>query len=156
MLAPSIVAKIRCLLAEDKLSQRKIAKLTGISRGTVGAIARGRRPDYQQRPKTNDESDRPSGPPQRCGTCGGMVHMPCRLCGLRKQLASAAKSRRRDAQSEVSSGLELWPQHQKQYEEVRTARAEAERLEMERIASGEMDRKFAVYEARREKKCRSC
>ena len=144
MLAPSIVAQIHRLLAEDKLSQRKIAKLTGISRGTVGAIARGRRPDYKPRPKTDDEFDRPSGPPQRCGTCGGMVYMPCRLCGLRKQLASTAKGRWRDPRPDVPPGLELRPQHQKQYEEVRAARAEAERLEMERIASGEMDREFAA------------
>lgn len=147
MLAPSIVAEIRRLLAEAKLSQRKIAKLTGISRGTVGAIARGRRPDYQPRPKTDGESDRPSGPPQRCGTCGGMVYMPCRLCGLREQLASAGKSRRSDPCPDVPPGLELRPHHQKQYEDVRAARTEAERLEMERIASGEMDREFVASEA---------
>ncbi len=147
MLALSMVAEIRRLLAEDKLSQRKIAKLTGISRGTVGAIARGRRPDYEPQPKTEDEFDRPSGPPQQCATCGGMVYMPCRLCALRKQLAATGKSRRGDTQAELPLGMELRPQHQRRYEEVRAARAKAERLEMARIASGEMDLEFAAWEA---------
>ena len=147
MLAPSMVTEIRRLLVEDKLSQRKIAKLTGVSRGTVGAIASGRRPDYEPRSKSDDEFERPSGPPQRCTTCGGMVYMPCRLCALRRRLAASGKSRWRDPRPELPLGMELRPEQQRRYEEVRAARAEAERLEMERIASGQMDLEFAAIEA---------
>ena len=39
MIAPKVVDEIRRLLAQRKLSQRKIAKRLRISRGTVGAIA---------------------------------------------------------------------------------------------------------------------
>ena len=35
MIAADLIAEIQRLLAEGKLSQRKIAKLTGVSRGTV-------------------------------------------------------------------------------------------------------------------------
>lgn len=142
MLAPSMVAEVRRLLVEDKLSQRRIAKLTGVSRGTVDAIAAGRRPDYAPRSPADDEPQRPSGPPRRCATCGGMVYMPCRLCALRRRLAASRKGRQRDPRAELPLGLELRPQHQKRYEEVRAARAEAERLEMERIASGQMDLEY--------------
>ena len=49
MIAPSIANQIKRLLAEGKYSQRKIARMTGVSRGTVGAIAGGKRPDYEAR-----------------------------------------------------------------------------------------------------------
>ncbi len=62
MLAESLVAHVAELLADGRISQRRIARLTGVSRGTVGAIARGRRP-LDLRPKCADEdSFRPLGP----------------------------------------------------------------------------------------------
>ncbi len=146
MLAPSMVAEIRRLLAEGNFSQRKIAKLTGISRGTVGAIANGKRPEYEPRAKVNDEFERPSGPPQRCTTCGGMVFMPCRLCALRKRLAATGKGRWRDPRPELPLGLELRAEHQRRYEEVRAWREESERLEPERVESDEVDLEFAGAE----------
>lgn len=82
MIGSGMVAEIRRLLAEGRLSQRKIAKLTGISRATISAIASGRRPDYQPRP-ANDLFDRPQGPPRRCLGCGGLVYLPCKLCRVR-------------------------------------------------------------------------
>ncbi len=84
MLDPSVVEEVRRLLAEGKLSQRKIAKHIGISRATVGAIASGKRPDYKPRPPSDDDLFRPTGPPRRCPGCGGMVHLPCRLCHVRE------------------------------------------------------------------------
>lgn len=132
MLAPSMVAEIRRLLAEDKLSQRKIARLSGVSRGTVGAIASGKRPDYGPRP-SDDEPDRPSGPPQRCATCGGMVYMPCRLCALRERPAATGKSLRMDPRPDLPLELELRPEHRRRYEQVRAWREEAERLELELV-----------------------
>jgi hypothetical protein len=90
MIAPSVVQEIRRLLVDEELSQRKVARITGVSRGTIGQIANGRRPDYSA---GNDATEwpEPSGPPQRCPSCGGMVYMPCRLCSMRRRLAGRLK-----------------------------------------------------------------
>ena len=87
MLAESLVDQVFRLLTEGRMSQRKIALRTGVSRGIVCAIARGTRP-LDLRPKcADDDPDRPLGPPARCRGCGGMVYMPCRLCRVRAILA---------------------------------------------------------------------
>jgi hypothetical protein len=87
MLAESLVAHVAELLADGRISQRRFARLTGVSRGTVGAIALGRRP-LDLRPKCADEdSFRPLGPPARCRGCGGKVYMPCQLCRVRAVVA---------------------------------------------------------------------
>jgi hypothetical protein len=85
------VAAIRGLLVEGELSQRKIAERVGVSRGTVAAIALGRRPDYADRRQAGcgsfspaGEFVPPSGPAQRCPGCGGMVQMPCLVCRVRR------------------------------------------------------------------------
>lgn len=44
MLPKGMVLEVERLLRERKLTQRAIAKLLGVSRGTVGNIARGRHP----------------------------------------------------------------------------------------------------------------
>ena len=85
MLDPVLVDTVRRLLAERKWSMRKIARMAGVSRGTVGAIAHNKRRD---RPRPTDEEDllaQPSGPLRRCPGCGGLVQMPCRLCRVRAQ-----------------------------------------------------------------------
>ena len=46
MLAEAVVEQIRDLLAIGELSQRKIARRLGVSRGSVNAISQDRRPDY--------------------------------------------------------------------------------------------------------------
>ncbi len=93
MIAPSMVKQVRDLLAERKWSQRKIAKMMGVSRGTVGAIASGKRTDHDRLPRVKpDEPDRPTGPPERCPGCGGIVYMPCRLCRVRELLKKASKT----------------------------------------------------------------
>ena len=96
MISPQIVAEVRRLLAEEKHSHRKIARLTGISRGSVGAIASGRRPDYEPL-REEDEEEEPAGPPRRCPNCGGLVYVPCRLCRVRKTHGREAGVRRRGA-----------------------------------------------------------
>jgi hypothetical protein len=85
------VAAIRRMLAEGDLSHRKIARRTGVSRGTVGAIALGKRRDYEDpRPagwggsSAAGDFPPPSGPAQRCPDCGGMVQMPCLACHVRR------------------------------------------------------------------------
>ncbi len=86
MLAPGRVMEIRRLLDSGNHSQRQVARMTGVSRGTVGAIASGRRPDYLLEPPEKDEP-RSNSPPVRCPGCGGWVYASCRLCRVR-----AAKS----------------------------------------------------------------
>jgi hypothetical protein len=87
MLHATMVQEIRRLLTADGLSQRAVALRTGVSRGTVHAIARGKRPETRHR-DPDDDYPRPTGPWQRCPTCGGKVQMPCLLCGLRARRAA--------------------------------------------------------------------
>ncbi len=83
MLAFGKVKEIERLLAEGRLSQRKIAKALGVSRGVVDAIASGKRPDYEARRQHRADDGEPQGPIERCPTCGARVYMPCRLCRVR-------------------------------------------------------------------------
>ncbi len=94
MLAEAVVEKIRDLLADGALSQRKIAWRLGVSRGTVNAISQGRRPDHSPTGAAEAETfPFPQGVPRRCPGCGGMVQMPCLLCYVRA-LGRVDRSRR--------------------------------------------------------------
>ena len=85
MISVTVVSEIQEQLAEGRLSQRQIAQLLGVSRGTVNAIALGRRPDYAARPgRPPDDFTPPSGPPRRCRECGALVQMPCLACRVRQ------------------------------------------------------------------------
>lgn len=85
MISPAVVVEVRRLLAEGQLSQRQIARRTGISRGTVAAIASGRRrPRYP--PSPTSPGGFPRGKPVRCPGCGALVQMPCLACWLREHL----------------------------------------------------------------------
>jgi len=84
MIAAAVEREIRELLAEGTVSQRKIAQRLGVSRGTVNAIACGRRPDYAARRREPPSGwIPPSGLPTRCPGCGGLVQMPCLACHVR-------------------------------------------------------------------------
>ena len=84
MITVYVVNDIRDLLADGNLSQRNIAKQLGVSRGTVSAIASGKRPDYTVRCRQRSHDDfAPTGPVQRCPECGAMVLMPCLACRIR-------------------------------------------------------------------------
>ena len=74
MLAIGIIQEIRRLLNEEKLSHRKIAKLLGISRGTVASVASDKRDDSRTLDDLNEK------PPERCRGCGALVYMPCLFC----------------------------------------------------------------------------
>lgn len=126
MIAPSIVAEIKRLLAEGKWSGRKIARMLGVSRGSVSAIANGKRPDYEARRTDGEEEAEPLGPLGRCSECGGMVHLPCRLCAVRKRLAEGKTPRRLPGAEEVLR-VGLQGDHRVRYEQVRRRRIAEER-----------------------------
>lgn len=102
MISPEKVAQVKELLARGDLSHRKIATITSISRATIGAIASGKRPDYENRPHPESDAYLPIGPVARCPRCGGNVHLPCLLCHVRqikaaeRALARAYRKRYRE------------------------------------------------------------
>ena len=121
MLAAETVREIERLLAQEKISQRKIAELLGVSRGTVGAIASGKRPDYDALFRQNDdEPDEPTGPPERCPGCGGLVYMPCLLCRLRNRGMQKPNPTFPGLKINAFEPMELnlRPEHRSRYEEV--------------------------------------
>jgi transcriptional regulator with XRE-family HTH domain len=129
MIASRIVAEIQRLLAARTLSQRKIAAMMGVSRGSVAAIASGRRRDGDVPSGMSDDgAAEPAGPPARCPGCGGLVYMPCLLCRLRKERPRAA-ARSRTAAFFGSTRLDLRPEHRERYEEVRALRRSLRSLE---------------------------
>jgi transcriptional regulator with XRE-family HTH domain len=94
MIALDVADEIKRLLDEGNLSQRRIARQLGVSRGTVHAIARGKRPDYRTRKREREDEFVATGAPWgRCPTCGGMVQMPCLACRVR----AIREERRRSA-----------------------------------------------------------
>ena len=116
MLRAETVAQIKRLLAAEKLSQRGIARRLRVSRGTVGAIALGRRPDYDaQRREAEAEEVRPARPKKRCPDCGALlVIVPCVACrAMRKR-----KARRLAPAGPDELALELKPEHHARYLEV--------------------------------------
>ncbi len=124
MIPPSVVNQIKRLLAEGNHSQRKIARMMGVSRGTVNAIARGKRRDYERSPSEREtELEEPTGPPERCPGCGGLVYMPCRLCRVRKLVAERRVARRPPRPAEALR-LELSDDQRVRYEQVRLRHAQ--------------------------------
>jgi len=122
MIAPSVVREIKGLLADGAYSQRKIARITGVSRGTVGAIASGKRRDYEVVQSDQDmEPAGPVGPPDRCPGCGGFVTMPCRLCRTRRQMAESRVARP-PARPNEPLELKLTGDQRLRYEEIRLRR----------------------------------
>jgi hypothetical protein len=85
MLPLELINKVDALIREEELSHREIAAQLGVSRGTVSAIANGRRGIYGK-----DENDKytplaPSLPAVRCPKCGNRVHPPCLICLVRER-----------------------------------------------------------------------
>jgi hypothetical protein len=94
MIASGVVGEIRVLLGEGKLSQRSIAARLGVSRGTVSAIALGKRPDYEARRRRGNDLIPPSGIPRRCPECGRRVQMPCLACYLERRATGSPRKHR--------------------------------------------------------------
>jgi hypothetical protein len=117
MIAPAIVDEVKRLLNKGKLSQRKVALRTGVSRTTVGAIASGKRPERRPRRADGDEFPSHTGPPTRCPECGYRVYMPCLVCrarAARAQLTDVAIVRLLRAQDEPL-GLDLSLEDRQRY-----------------------------------------
>jgi hypothetical protein len=74
-----VANEVKRLLAAGRLSQRKIARQVGISRGTVEKIASGRWQPKREWMRLQV----PTGPAVRCQECGAMAQMPCMACQLR-------------------------------------------------------------------------
>ena len=84
MIATTVVEEIGRMLREGGLSQRQIASHIGVSRGTVNAIALGRRGDNSgRRSALGGGFTPPTGMPVRCPGCGARVQMPCLVCHIR-------------------------------------------------------------------------
>jgi hypothetical protein len=84
MLPLATIHEIDRLLKAGNSSQRKIARRLGVSRGTVAAIATGRRGIYGKVPE--DEASKslaPQSPPVRCPECGFLIYRPCQVCRAR-------------------------------------------------------------------------
>jgi hypothetical protein len=97
MIAAAKVMEVERLLADNRWSQRTIAKMVGVSRAVVGSIATGTRPDYEARRLARAEEDHePAGPVGRCSGCGAKVYLPCRLCKVRAIKADEQQRARAD------------------------------------------------------------
>ena len=109
MLHLATVQEIQRLLDEGQLSQRKIAARLGVGRGTVGAIASGRRGLFGREPETEAaELCCYDAPPERCEGCGAMVYMPCVLCRTRQyQQRKAALECRSGRARKQARGLKV-------------------------------------------------
>ncbi len=84
MLPLATIKEIHLLLERGELSQRQIADMLGVSRGTVCAVASGRRGLYGTAADANEVGLDFEGTAVRCPGCGAHVFMPCLLCRARK------------------------------------------------------------------------
>lgn len=83
MIKNDVIKRINQLVKRGKLSQRQIAKNVGVSRGTVHAVAKGRRLEHDPNAmKKTSIWVIPSGRPKRCPHCGSCVRMPCLACQI--------------------------------------------------------------------------
>lgn len=121
MLSEEIIQEIIALLAEKKLSQRAIARQTGVSRVVVHRIATGKRKPKKKRLPQPWEEDRSGRPFERCPHCGTRAQLPCLACLLRNYLRKENPTRFRDS-SDFTLHLQLEEPHKKRYEQVRAWR----------------------------------
>ena len=121
MLDPRLVEEIWRLLAAGRWSMRRIARELRVSRGTVNAIAHGRRRERRARPDDDDPLVEPRGPLKRCPGCGGLVYAPCRLCRIRRKQAAPGRGKLAGL-PESPLELELVGEHRAHYEGIRARR----------------------------------
>jgi len=107
-------------LLDEGMSQRKIARVTGISRGTIGRIHSGERGETCPARLSRRQPDEyvPNGEIEKCPTCGHRVVHPCLACIVRNRLEG--KEPRQAAEDEATEGslilgLELLPEMLRDY-----------------------------------------
>ena len=126
MIPQNTLDEVRRLL-HSKVSYRKIAKVAGVSRGSVSLIASGKRADYVERERRRSEEDLgPSGPFVRCA-CGHKVQLPCQICRARYRRAHGDERPRAErGETRDDLHLQLDDEHRVRYEEIRRRRANEE------------------------------
>jgi hypothetical protein len=99
MLPTSLVQEIDRMLKEGELSHRQIALRLNVSRGTISAIACGRRGLHGKDPVENRRFRTPTSAPKRCPCCGYRVYLPCLICRTRM----VRESRRQASATDLGS-----------------------------------------------------
>ncbi len=84
MLPTALILEIDRLLKEGRLSHRKIATRLGVSRGTISALANGRRGLFGKELADDGTTHGRTSPPTRCPECGYRVYLPCLICEARQ------------------------------------------------------------------------
>jgi len=116
MVDPQLVAEVKRKL-EQSVKQRQIARDLPISRGTIGRIANGTRPDYEAAERYELEAGA-RGPPVRCPACGAKVVItPCRACKIRQVLRRGGIIVSRYGPG-GSLALDLTEEERRRYEEI--------------------------------------
>jgi hypothetical protein len=144
MLKLDQVEEVKRLLGAG-LSQRGTARVTGVSRGSVGSIASGEwdrmyAARLRRAIKVNVQTH--GGLPVRCPGCGGKVYMPCRTCRLRALLASGRRrsgARRlvRDAEGNGELAIKLRePDQRRRYQALRRQKEEGIKMVREEVQVG--------------------
>ncbi len=126
LIAASVIRQVEATLRRG-VSQRRVAKELGVSRGTVGKVAAGTltsiaRQEYED---TISERRRPKAVVEtfRCPRCGGKSRVfPCRRCFVETVASSVTTPDER-----IAVGLDLKPVHFIRYQEIRRWRREASR-----------------------------
>jgi transcriptional regulator with XRE-family HTH domain len=132
MINPTLVDEVKRLLA-DGVTQRGISRRLSISRGSVGAIASGKRPNYEALRAAREDKLAPlpnNAPSERCPGCGGKQQMPCRVCrtrGDKQQRLERARAvldaaRRSPEHSPDNLTMDLHPEHQARYERLHASK----------------------------------
>jgi hypothetical protein len=83
------IRMIQRMLDLRTLSYPAIARLTGVSKNTVGDVARGNRLPGSTRVPYLQPDERFLREPIRCSVCGGLISVvPCRACRTRRAIAA--------------------------------------------------------------------
>jgi transcriptional regulator with XRE-family HTH domain len=111
-----LLYEIHRLLLAGELSQREIAAHLSVSRGTVSAVANGRRSLEGREARRGYSPLTPIGTPVRCPQCGHRVYLPCIICRIREHrdrnqvLQILARQRASGAARKVSQRHKSAPQ----------------------------------------------
>ncbi len=112
------------MLRAGRLSRRAIARTAGISRTTVGKVAAGMVTSAARLRHEDAASQKPllsQVEPFRCPRCGGMsATFPCAKCYV--EAVTEGNRPRTNGNGRVAIGLDLLPEHDRRYREIRRRR----------------------------------